>query len=410
MQKSDWKKCKLWDALNFHRGYDLPKDQMTGQGYPVVGSNGIIGYHDEYTTSAPCLVIGRSGNTGKPAIYNYPCWAHNTTLYVDDFKGNSPQFLCYLLKTMDLGSYAAGSAVPTLNRNHIHPLEINLPPIEEQKRIAGILGAFDDKIELLQKQNKTLEDMAKAIFKSWFVDFDVVHAKQKGFPKADIMREYHLTDELYNLFPSSFEDSSLGPIPTGWQVKTVQDLAKVVGGGTPSTKEPTFFAQKGTAIPWLTPKDLSGYSHKYISHGQTDITQEGLNKSSAQLMPPNSIVFSSRAPIGYIAISLENITTNQGFKSLVPQKVQHTEFLYQYLCYHKHTIENLGTGSTFKEVSGSVMKNISLCFPNDSILKVYEERNTVVNKKLKNNLKQIQTLTELRDTLLPPLISGKIRV
>ena len=231
----NWKKCKLGDALNFHRGYDLPKDQMTGQGYPVVGSNGIIGYHDEYTTSAPCLVIGRSGNTGKPAIYNYPCWAHNTTLYVDDFKGNSPQFLCYLLKTMDLGSYAAGSAVPTLNRNHIHPLEITLPPLEEQKRIAGVLGALDDKIELLQKQNKTLEEMAKALFKSWFVDFDVVHAKQKGLPKADIMREYDLTDELYDLFPSNFENSSLGPIPLGWQVKTIQDLGEVICGKTPST-------------------------------------------------------------------------------------------------------------------------------------------------------------------------------
>ena len=324
------------------------------------------------------------------------------------------RYLYYILTDDRFFAYvmtgAKGTKMPRGDKKQMLQYLVHLPPLEEQKRIAGILGALDDKIELLQKQNKTLEDMAKAIFKSWFVDFDVVHAKQKGIPKADIMREYHLTDELYDLFPSSFEPSALGPIPHGWQVKNVQDVAKVVGGGTPSTKEPTFFAQKGTAIPWLTPKDLSGYSHKYISHGQTDITQEGLNKSSAQLMPPNSIVFSSRAPIGYTAISLENITTNQGFKSLVPQKVQYTEFLYQYLCYHKHTIENLGTGSTFKEVSGSVMKNISLCFPNDSILKVYEERNTVVNKKLKNNLKQIQTLTELRDTLLPPLISGKIRV
>lgn len=304
----------------------------------------------------------------------------------------------------------AGSTMPILNKTAFANLEISLPPLDEQKRIAEILGAFDDKIELLQKQNKTLEDMAKAIFKSWFVDFDVVKAKQRGDSKADIMQEYHLTEELYALFPSSFEDSSLGPIPTGWEVKMIQDLAKVVAGGTPSTKESSFFAPSGTAVAWLTPKDLSGYPYKYISCGQTDITQAGLDNSSAQLMPANSIVFSSRAPIGYIAISSGQITTNQGFKSLVPYKVYYTEFLYHYLCYNKYMIENLGTGSTFKEVSGSVMKGIPLYVPNEKILEKFENHNAIINTKLKNNQKQIQTLTELRNSLLPRLISGKIRV
>ena len=423
MQKSDWKKCKLGDVCKFQNG---KKPSFSERGtFPVYGGNGAYGFSDFSNAKPGNIVIGRVGAyCGSLYYLTMPSWITDNAILATPT--THERFLFYLLLSKNLNRMSQGGAQPLLNQSILNGVDINLPPLEEQKRIAQILGALDDKIELLQKQNKTLEDMAKAIFKSWFVDFDVVHAKanlekRRRSPtetlgddtlltKADIMREYHLTDELYDLFPSDFENSSLGPIPSGWQVKTVQDVAKVVGGGTPSTKEPTFFAQKGTAIPWLTPKDLSGYSHKYISHGQTDITQEGLNKSSAQLMPPNSIVFSSRAPIGYIAISLENITTNQGFKSLVPQKVQYTEFLYQYLCYHKHTIENLGTGSTFKEVSGSVMKNISLCFPNDSILKVYEERNTVVNKKLKNNLKQIQTLTELRDTLLPSLISGKIRV
>ena len=252
--------------------------------------------------------------------------------------------------------------------------------------------------------------MAKATFKSWFVDFDVVRAKQKGLPKADIMREYHLTDEFYDLFPSSFADSPLGPIPSGWEVVKISDVARVVGGGTPSTKQTKFFSASGTAIAWLTPKDLSGYQYKYIDHGQTDITQEGLTHSSAQLMPTNSIVFSSRAPIGYIAISLGEIATNQGFKSLVPLERHWTEFLYQYLCYNRYIIEGLGTGSTFKEVSGSVMKNISLCFPSSEILKAFEQETEIINSKQKIIMKEIQTLTELRDTLLPRLISGKIRV
>ena len=350
--------------------------------------------------------VGALAQLSKPMAFNQSCYG----IVAKECTTND--FLYYLLKNIvhDLQAKGHGSVFNTITRDTFDTIEIELPPLDEQKRIAEFLGAFDDKIELLQKQNKTLEEMAKATFKSWFVDFDVVRAKQKGLPKADIMREYHLTDEFYDLFPSSFADSPLGPIPSGWEVVKISDVARVVGGGTPSTKQTKFFSASGTAIAWLTPKDLSGYQYKYIDHGQTDITQEGLTHSSAQLMPTNSIVFSSRAPIGYIAISLGEIATNQGFKSLVPLERHWTEFLYQYLCYNRYIIEGLGTGSTFKEVSGSVMKNISLCFPSSEILKAFEQETEIINSKQKIIMKEIQTLTELRDTLLPRLISGKIRV
>ncbi|WP_428076863.1 restriction endonuclease subunit S [Candidatus Avelusimicrobium fimicolum] len=340
--------------------------------------------------------------------------ASNDVIVFQSRQNIDNRYLYYVLADDNFFSYvmtgAKGTKMPRGDKKQMMLYPVFCPPLDEQKRIAEILGAFDDKIELLQKQNKTLEDMAKALFKSWFVDFDVVRAKQKGLPKADIMREYHLTDDLYDLFPSSFADSPLGPIPSGWEVVKISDVARVVGGGTPSTKQTKFFSASGTAIAWLTPKDLSGYQYKYIDHGQTDITQEGLTHSSAQLMPTNSIVFSSRAPIGYIAISLGEIATNQGFKSLVPLERHWTEFLYQYLCYNRYIIEGLGTGSTFKEVSGSVMKNISLCFPSSEILKAFEQETEIINSKQKIIMKEIQTLTELRDTLLPRLISGKIRV
>lgn len=358
------------------------------------------------------LILSARGTVGALAQLAVPMAFNQSCYGIIAKEQTTNDFLYYLLKTVvaDLQSKGHGSVFNTITRDTFDTIEISLPPLEEQKRIAEVLGAFDDKIELLQKQNKTLEDMAKALFKSWFVDFDVVRAKQKGLPKADIVREYHLTEELYDLFPSSFADSPLGPIPSGWEVVKISDVARVVGGGTPSTKQTKFFSASGTAIAWLTPKDLSGYQYKYIDHGQTDITQEGLTHSSAQLMPTNSIVFSSRAPIGYIAISLGEIATNQGFKSLVPLERHWTEFLYQYLCYNRYIIEGLGTGSTFKEVSGSVMKNISLCFPSSEILKAFEQETEIINSKQKIIMKEIQTLTELRDTLLPRLISGKIRV
>lgn len=145
----EWIDCTLGDIVTFQRGHDLPKTQMQYGRYPVVGSNGIIGYHNEYTTDEPSITIGRSGNVGKPFIYYGKTWSHNTTLYIKDFKGNDPVFVFYFLKTMDLENYAGGSAVPTLNRNHIHTLPICVPGnLMEQKKIGLLLKTIDDKIAL----------------------------------------------------------------------------------------------------------------------------------------------------------------------------------------------------------------------------------------------------------------------
>ena len=398
MTINNWKKCKLGDALNFRRGYDLPKDQMSGKGYPVVGSNGIIGYHKEYTTEAPCLVIGRSGNTGIPALYKYPCWAHNTTLFIDNFKGNYPRFLYYLLKTMNLQSYAAGSAVPTLNRNHIHPLDISLPPLDEQKRIAEILGSLDDKIELLQKQNKTLEDMAKALFKSWFVDFDVVRAKQKGLPKADIMREYHLTEELYDLFPSSFADSPLGPIPSGWEVKPLSKIAVLTMGQSPAG---TTYNETGEGLPFYQGRTDFGFrfpKKRIYCFAPTRIAEKG------------DILISVRAPVGDLNMANETCCIGRGVAS-IRSNISKDSFLYYAMLSAQTQFDVFNTeGTVFGSINRKDLSSFSILTPIEQLVKEFNNIIGNFDLKIEENLKQIQTLTELRDTLLPRLISGKIRV
>jgi len=152
----NWKTCSLGDILTFKRGHDLPKTKMVFGEYPVVGSNGIIGYHNEYTTDFPSVTIGRSGNTGNPFIVYGRSWSHNTTLYVKEFKNSNPIFIYYLLKTLDLGNYAGGSAVPTLNRNHIHTLEVIVPPLQEQIEIGYTLKRIDDKINMNTEINHHL--------------------------------------------------------------------------------------------------------------------------------------------------------------------------------------------------------------------------------------------------------------
>lgn len=155
--KSEWKECQLGDLITFQRGHDLPKTKMQGGNYPVVGSNGIIGYHNEYTTESPSITIGRSGNVGKPFLYNGKSWSHNTSLYIKEYKNVDPIFIYYFLQTLDLGNYAGGSAVPTLNRNHIHTLNVCVPMAsEEQKQIASILSSLDDKIMLNTAINENL--------------------------------------------------------------------------------------------------------------------------------------------------------------------------------------------------------------------------------------------------------------
>ena len=155
--KSEWKECQLGDLITFQRGYDLPKTKMCDGEYPVVGSNGIIGYHNEYTTEAPSITVGRSGNVGTPFLYNGKSWSHNTSLYIKEFKNVYPLFIYYFLKTLDLKNYAGGSAVPTLNRNHIHSLNVSIPvDIDIQKKISSVLSALDDKIELNTAINENL--------------------------------------------------------------------------------------------------------------------------------------------------------------------------------------------------------------------------------------------------------------
>ena len=183
--KCNWKECTLGDLITFQRGHDLPKSQMINGKYPVVGSNGIIGYHNEYTTEAPSITIGRSGNVGNPYIVYGRTWSHNTTLYVKDFKGNDPVFVYYFLKTMDLANYAGGSAVPTLNRNHIHTLPIEVPEgVGVQKKIGYYLRLFDEKIELNNEINNNLEQQAQAIFANEFLSLDTL---PEGWKQASLI-------------------------------------------------------------------------------------------------------------------------------------------------------------------------------------------------------------------------------
>lgn len=330
------------------------------------------------------IIISARGTVGELAMIPYDM-AFNQSCFGLIPKGNNdPHFVYYLLKdkVRSLKSQTQGSVFDTITKATFDRIECADYSEENQRRIASILSSLDRKIELNNKINADLEEMAQAIFKNWFVDFE---------PFKD----------------GKFVDSELGMIPEGWKVGTLDDIADVVGGSTPSKAKPEYYTQKG--IAWLTPKDLSNHPAVYTSRGEMDITEEGYNSTSTKLMPKGTVLFTSRAPIGYISIAQNDICTNQGFKSVVPKKAG-TCFLYCFLKYVTPEIENKSTGSTFKEASGSLMKSLQVIMPEK---KVFEDFETIVSPlftRIESLEKENSRLSLLRDTLLPRLMSGELEV
>ena len=303
-------------------------------------------------------------------------------------KGVNPKYLYQLLRnnttinTLQMLAESRSGTFPQITFSELSNIEIDVPSEENQDLIVTILSSLDAKIETNNKLNEKLEEMAQAIFKSWFVDFEPFKDKP-------------------------FHETELGMIPEGWEVGIFEDIVDIVGGGTPSKSISEYYTDNG--IAWITPKDLSLNNNKFTSKGTIDITELGYEKSSAKLMPKGSVLFSSRAPIGYITIAKNEICTNQGFKSAVPKKAG-TAFVYYLLKNKTIEIENMATGSTFKEASGTLMKNLKIIIPLDKVLDDFEKIMMPIFEFQMSVEEQNDRLASLRDTLLPRLMSGELIV
>lgn len=408
----EWKEVRLGDIVSIKSGLAY-KGAFIGKGENILLGMGCVSFKDKFLFSGArpyeadcedkyCVEPGDIVLATRQQSDNLPILAmpaiipaslkakkiiYGTNLYkVENHSEVTNDFLFWQLKTPDyidyISSVKTGSVVRMVTKKNVEDYVFRCPPKEVRDRISKLLWGLDRKIELNNKINADLEEMAQAIFKNWFVDFE---------PFKD----------------GKFVDSELGMIPEGWKVGRLDEIADVVGGSTPSKAKPEYYTQKG--IAWLTPKDLSNHPAVYTSRGVIDITEEGYNSTSTKLMPKGTILFTSRAPIGYISIAQNDICTNQGFKSLVPKKAG-TCFLYCFLKYVTPEIENKSTGSTFKEASGSLMKSLQVIMPEQ---KVFEDFETIVSPlfaRIESLEKENSRLSLLRDTLLPRLMSGELEV
>ena len=364
----NWRNGEFGNFITLKRGFDLPQQKREDGQVPIFSSSGITGTHSTAMVNAPGVITGRYGTIGEVFYAAEDFWPLNTTLFVEDFHGNDAKFIYYFLKTLEWSKFTSASAVPGINRNTVHKETVSLPDIETQRRIASTLSMLDEKIKTNTEINDNLEQQAQSYFQELFVD---------------------------NADPE-------------WTTGTISDLGAVVGGSTPSKAKPEYYTESG--IAWITPKDLSINKSKFVSHGENDITELGLKNSSAAIMPEGTVLFSSRAPIGYIAIAAGEVTTNQGFKSVVPKPEIGTPFVYFFLKNTLPVIEGMASGSTFKEVSGSTMKNVPAVIPDAETLAKFSDFCAPIFAQQRILEEQNQSLATLRDNLLPKLMSGEIDV
>lgn len=368
MSSKEWKKYKLGDLVKFQRGHDLSKTEFIAGNIPIAGSNGIIGYHNKFTCKAPCITIGRSGNLGTPHFYNENIWAHNTTLFIKEFYNSDPKFIYYLLQTLDLKQFNSGSAVPSLNRNYIHPIEVTAPNIITQIRIASILSSLDDKIELNRQTNQTLEAIAQTLF------------KEMCYPNDE-------------------------QLPEGWRAEKLGDLVDTVSVTHKMKQEKIIFLNTSDILEgnvlhndYSIVKTLPGQAKKSIK--QDDIL-------FSEIRPANKrYAFVNFDADDYVVSTKLMVLRSKGRIS--------PYLIYCYLTSNDtlNKLQHLAEtrSGTFPQITFTQLVDMELVIPNKPELdKLTQNIKSIYNKIFSNN-KEIQTLIELRDSLLPKLMKGEIEI
>jgi type I restriction enzyme, S subunit len=338
----DWKKTTLGEVVNLKRGYDLPNSQRNEGNIPIFSSSGITDFHNVAAAKAPGVITGRYGTIGQVFYANEDYWPLNTTLYVQDFKGNNEKFIYYFLKVLDFEKYSDKSAVPGVNRNDLHKEIIVIPENSEQTAIAEVLSSLDDKIDLLHRQNKTLEQLAETLFRQWFVE------------EAE----------------ESWEATNLGKIANFFNGKARPE--------------------EGGDIPVYGGNGVLGFSNK-ANYGGKCIIVGRVGAYCGSLYYENKDIWVSDNAL------------------LVKPK---SEVMTHYMFYLLKTLDinSMAEGSSHPLITQTLLKSIEVNLPPDVKVQDFDYQVEQFREKIQANQNQIRTLTQLRDTLLPKLMSGEVRV
>lgn len=407
---TDWRETTLGKFVSLQRGHDLPAEQRRAGSVPVMGSFGITGWHDQARALGPGVTVGRSGaSVGVVSYIDRDYWPLNTCLFATNFHGNNPRFVYYFLQTLDLAAHNSGSAQPSLNRNYISPIKILVPEPGIQNDIVNLLGSLDNKIELNRRMNETLEAMAQAIFRDWFVDFGPTRRKLEGATDpltimGGLVQDAERAQALADLFPAALADDGL---PEGWENKPLLDQASWVNGAAyknmhfsdaPDALPVVKIAELKNGVTSSTKRTNTALGERYrISHGELLFSWSGNPDTSIDAFVwiggdawLNQHIFAVR----------ENGTRSRAalyvlLKALMPQFAE--------LARNKQTT---GLGHVTKED----MKRLEIAVAPGPVEAAFEEVITPVFNLIVSKLFENRTLAATRDLLLPKLMSGEIRL
>lgn len=355
--------------------------------YPYWGANGILDHVDSYLFDGPHILLAEDGTVERAdgrAVVHSPSgrfWVNNHAHVLVATTGTAQSWLYYALSEVRVHPYLTGSVQPKLTQRSMNSIELQQPPLAEQHRVAAVLGVLDAKIDSNRRLAAVLEQTAATEFRARFIDF---------------VGENH------------FVETDSGRVPQGWTVAPVGETLTVVGGGTPSTKEPRYW--EGGTHCWATPKDLSGAKSPVLLDTARYLTTEGVSRISSRLLPARTVLLSSRAPVGYTSMSLVEVAVNQGFIAIPPSDSVPSEYVLLWLRENMDLIKAHAGGTTFAEISKRAFRPLPMALPPLAARLEFEALSRPVFDLIAGHEREIRNLSSIRDALLPKLISGEIRV
>ena len=431
MTVGEWQVRAFEDVIDFREGPGILAKDFRENGIPLVRLSGLsrgvsvlegCDYLDPDTVSARWshfqldlddILLSASASLGRIAVVGQE--GVGAVPYTGIIrmrpKGDSlyGPYIRYLLEGPDFQEQAemvgVGSVIRHFGPMHLRQMTVQLPPLPEQRAIAHVLGALDDKIELNRRMNETLEEMARALFKSWFVNFDPVRAKMEGrWCRGESLPG--LPADLYDLFPDRLVDSELGEIPEGWGVKSLGMFGEIITGKTPSTKRPEYY---GEAVPFLRIPDMHG--KMYALKTEVMLSPQGAESQSKKTLPPGSVSVSCIATPGLVVLNHRDTQTNQQINSIIPSNPSLSRYLYWTCCHLSSDIATGGLGgSVFGNMNKSTFGTLLAIHPGPAIVGAFDALVSPIHMGILTNEEQAHALAAQRDALLPKLVSGEVGV